>query len=977
MHAAGVLVHAAVAVVVQAVGHVLGEGNLLADAASPAPVGAGLGAAVADADAQSLGGAGVAGSVQDSAVGPLVGQAIAVVVVSVAGLGSGREPVPEALAPHPDAALLRPVSAEAHAAGLGAAVVAPPAQRIPGEVFVGGTVAVVVVPVARLTDGELVARACAPLTSGAGLRAVVALPHPAVVGGAVEAGLRQRAAVARLVGRAVAVVVVPVAALHARSLLTRARVPRAQHTRLSAIAALPHPALLDQTAPAGLHQRALQLVLVGAAVAVVVVPVAALLDGELIAAARAPLAGHAGCAAVVALPHSAGAIAAAVAGLAQGEVVVPLVCQAVAVVVVAVADLVSRTLVVDARPPPTRHAALAPVRALAHAAGVCLAAVAGLGQGQPQLVLIHHAVAVVVVAVAGLGRRQLLVHARAPLAQRAAGLLAAVAEPDVLGPSGAVVAAAHQGRAELVFVGRPVAVVIGVVAELGDGELLSHARPPAPAEGTGLLSCVTEPLPLGVLLAVVAAAGQRITELVLVGEPVAVVVQPVTDLLHRELLVGALAPSSAGATALHAVVALTLAASVVSAGVADLLQRAALVSFVDLTVTVVVHAVAAFGTAEVVVAAWMGRTDAPLLRRVALPEARDAGAVGDGRARLAELEVFIDDRVAVVVEPIAELDVGGHVGAAGVDRTTHWAGQHAQLVTDHDARGVGALPLASTACAQRGPGLVDAGVAVVVQGVADLLHCTVDRVALQAARPVTPPAARAALAREAAGFIESELLVHQPVAVVVHDVAGHLDGLVARQVRVVGLDPAVDTLARLSLPSADASMQQRLRGTKVGILCVDDPVAVVVEAVAAPLGPFVGVDLSVVRLEQLTRVAAALGLPSTHTPGQVRGGQHQLLVHSPVAVVVFAVAVLGDGRAGRSAGVGGATAPARGTVALPHALPAGAVGHTWAPQAQSEVLVDGAVAVVVHPVTQLGPRGLTAALGVGRAAHAVGAGSAD
>ena len=421
----------AVAVLVDAVAG-LGARQGLPHAAAPTARAAGLRAAAADAHAAGARGTRVAGARE-----ALVDEAVAVVVLVVAALRR-RGHLPGARrAPRPRGAGLRARAAEAHAAGARRAGVAAP-----GHALVAAPVAVVVDVVADLDARRGLAGAHArPPAGHAGLGAGAAGAHAL---GAARA--RVAAPGHAVVDEAVAVVVDVVAGLRRRELLTRAAAPRARSADLRT-----RETGANARGPARTRVAAPDQSLVDLPIAVVVDVVAELGRGR----ARGHRAD--GARAVARADDAAGAHAGARAlGAGHPEVRKALVAHAVAVVVLAVADLRRRDHLTRAGAPHARGAGLVARAADAHTRGA-----RGPGVAAPDHALVDRTVAVVVDVVAGLDARADLTRAGAP-APDGAGLRPGGAGAHARGATRAAVAGAREA-----LVDEPVAVVVDVVADLG------------------------------------------------------------------------------------------------------------------------------------------------------------------------------------------------------------------------------------------------------------------------------------------------------------------------------------------------------------------------------------------------------------------------------------------------------------------------------------------------------------------------------
>ena len=459
-------------------------------------------------------------------------------------------------------------------------------------------------------------------------------------------------------------------------------------------------------------------------------------------------------------------------GTGRAQQGVSLVRLAVAVVVLTIANLVGRDEPAgpDVRRTTDREAVLG---ALHETLAAGADTVAGLAQPTPRRgreVLVRETIAVVVEAVAQLGDRAL---ARAPGRGVAlhAQVIGAALEVAVATPAGRLA-----GRPEPpltlaeVLVDLTVAVVVGGVTELGR----------APVAGSSGRRRTDGPPVLGAddrsdTTFTDGIAGlsdlETIPELSFVREAIAVVVDPIAGLRrNRRLRARRQGGTQHGATGPALVDPLRATAD---AG-ADAAEGGAIRcgdAVVHDPIAVVVVAVAE-------------------LRRggaVGLPGGRRALAVGlvhadvttgaadarrrAGRADLSVVgkEPFVDLAVAVVVEQVAELVRAAEGAAIGVD------GAHGEAVeTLDDPRPTGAET--GTGLSERelvpGEALVGRAVAVVVEAIADLVDRVAERVAGRHTAQTADHRARAARRRAQARSadrqsVPEESVVDDPIAVVV------------------------------------------------------------------------------------------------------------------------------------------------------------------------------------------------------------------
>ena len=328
-----------------------------------------------------------------------------------------------------------------------------------------------------------------------------------------------------VVGRAVAVVVEPIAGLGSRL--------GVGHALQRAADALLGPARTDALLAGAANVAASGVAVVDRAVAVVVQPVASLDRGLVVlladdVAVLAMLRPH------VADPRLTGRADAAALGIA-------VVGGSIAVVVEVVAELGLRRDVAHAGAPLTLDAGLRTVLALPHALRGWGAGVTRLGRAvQTEAVLVDGAVAVVVGAFAGLAvgvgvaGDTLPEHAVDALVD---GLLA---DPQAAGDGAEP------------FVGLGVAVVVEPIAELSVRQDLAFAAAPNALNVADLLAREALAHPLGSRVAGVAGLGFAFDAgAVLVGLAVAVVVQPIAELGVGALLATGAAEAPGGATDAH------------------------------------------------------------------------------------------------------------------------------------------------------------------------------------------------------------------------------------------------------------------------------------------------------------------------------------------------------------------------------------------------------------------------------------------
>ena len=363
-------------------------------------------------------------------------------------------------------------------------------------------------------------------------------------------------------------------------------------------------------------------------------------------------------------------------------------------------------------------------------------------------------------------------------------------------------------------------------------------------------------------------------------------------------------------------------------------------------------------------------------------------------------EAFVHRAVAVVVQAVADLDIGGagltgdpltgHAVARGHLAEAHAAGGAAQALV-HET--VAVVVQAVAVLGDRGPGLaglhlsvhavvhlveadpgatgqgaealVDLAVAVVVHEVAGLGEG-------RAGHAVHHLAVLAVLLGHLAGAHaaggRAEALVEEAVAVVVRAVADLDD------VRGEVLDAHVDVvLTAVGIPAeALGEADQVAVGAEVAVrgvagvaeegeVLVGLPVAVVVQAVAE-LGearPSLVDALDVQAIRGAGQGAVLAEVRVRAVAGLTEEGE--VLVGLPVAVVVQAIADLGDVRLGL---VDALDVQAVGGAGVGAVLAEVQVRAVAGRAEEGEVLVDLPVAVVVQAVTELGAAGVVAEVGL-------------
>ena len=284
----------------------------------------------------------------------------------------------------------------------------------------------------------------------------------------------------------------------------------------------------------------------------------------------------------------------------------------------------------------------------AHARRRGHAIVAGAGNRGAGGVFVGAAIAVVVEAIAALDARR---------AQRLADDGTGGADRRALGADAVPTRRAERACLRFAVVHDTVAIVIDAVAELGrEGKNLADAAAEV-ARIAALQAAAADADAGGGSGAIVAGAGDRIAEIILVAEAVAVVVEAVADLLVGEQQRQALkAGRGADRGALRA-----------DAILARRAERAAFrVVVVDEAVTVVVEPVAELLVGHHVADAAAILTDGAGLH-AALAEAhiqRGVAAIVAAAGQRIARGVFVLDAVAVVVEAIADLGRGGEEGGA-------------------------------------------------------------------------------------------------------------------------------------------------------------------------------------------------------------------------------------------------------------------------------------------------------------------------
>jgi hypothetical protein len=267
--------------------------------------------------------------------------------------------------------------------------------------------------------------------------------------------------------------------------------------------------------------------------------------------------------------------------------------------------------------------------------------------------VVDRAVAVVVHAITDLATREYLVtRARAPCGTIGARLRSAAAGPHVQSILRTVVAVTHLARGALAvdpLIRASVAVVVHVVTDLGQGSdfALTRAEGVRLARADATAACADIE---GLIRTGVAGLGNRLVLIVLVNVAVAVVVQSVADLdrslnlLQAHDLTTLAVPSTSGADAAQLGVA--------RLSDAQLVRR----SLVGLAIAVVVLAIAALVRG-------LDVRDAHDFTVRASRHPGDADAEKHGVTRVLG-EVLVDDAVAVVVVPVASIDLVARAVAA-------------------------------------------------------------------------------------------------------------------------------------------------------------------------------------------------------------------------------------------------------------------------------------------------------------------------
>ena len=569
-----------------------------------------------------------------------------------------------------------------------------------------------------------------------------------------------------------------------------------------------------------------------------------------------------------------GALADARATLADVAAVGPegaVIDGTVAVVVDAIAGLGLRRLVGDTGVG-ARDAGGEALRADAGSAGVA-------GDAAARVAIVDGAVAVVVEAIAELGgEREHLADAAREAADRA-GLNAGAADAHARGRGHAVVAGAGDRSAGRIFVGAAVAVVVEAIAAL-------EARRPQRLADNAAGGADGGSLRADALLT--GGAERARLGVSVVYRAVAVVIDAVAELGRERKHLAHAAAEVARVAALHAAAADANAGRCRNTVVAGAGDRIAKVILVTKAVAIVVEAVADLFV-------WQQKRQALESRRGA-----DRGALGTdaelagGAERAAFRVVVVDEAVAVVVEPIAELLIRNHVAHAAAILTER-AGLNATLAEAHIQRRVAAVVAVAGQRVARGIFVLDA-VAVVVEAVADLGRGGEEGGAL-GARVAAGSRASGADAGEAgrAGATACRAaIVRQAVAVVVEQVAE------------LGL--------RHHISDAGAVLAARA-GLKAGVALAN-------------------VDVAGVTVEADTR----------------DGSASIILIHRAVAIIVNAVADLD-----RSGDLGHAADGAGITQGLAQCTSAGAARCAVATGLRI-TFVNGAVAVVIQPVAELALR---------------------
>ncbi len=551
------------------------------------------------------------------------------------------------------------------------------------------------------------------------------------------------------------------------------------------------------------QRRAVGVLVVLHAVAVVVLAVALLGDGVRLALADdraehalvgARLADAFALTTRVADVHGGRRVGVRAARDGVGADASGLVHAAVAVVVDAVADLGAGPDSAHADALPVlcalRHALLA--RQVRAVAGVDAGVVDWIAGGARDAV-VDHAVAVVVEAVADLGRRRHIAeaveHARCALygPGRALPHVRAADLPDLR---------------QIAVVDAAVAVVVDAVAALGGGSVGADAGPalgararqrsvvtrrcqaPVARAGAACGRVPAEVLEHAVAARQVPAAvltrGGRVREGDLVGRAVAVVVDAVTHLGLR--VDAALADDGAVHASRHSGGARR---RIEAAGLADAEGR-----LVHLTVAVVVDPVADLGArtdeADALTAALLRALFALAVHAVIEVGGLTRGHTQDGR------DAVVDDAVAVVVDAVADLGLRAVRARAEAAAREARAGLTHRLTREGARRGARAVHGGESAARDGHDALVDDAVAVVVAAVADLGG-----------------------GGDQADVVADRALVGLAVAVVVRRVADlhrrAVRRVAARERVLVDLDPVavvVEPLSQVSFPGIVAEPDQ-------------------------------------------------------------------------------------------------------------------------------------------------------------------------
>jgi len=338
-------------------------------------------------------------------------------------------------------------------------------------------------------------------------------------------------------------------------------------------------------------------------------------------------------------------------------------------------------------------------------------------------------------------------------------------------------------------------------------------------------------------------------------------------------------------------------------------------------------------------------------------------------------EALVDRTVAVIIDVIVDLDIGGAHGRTGVVAVSRVRDVARGSGTGGRGRGAHAIAVAvAVAVVRVDHALVRGSVAIVIRVVAGLGRARVDASAhIIAVGRVGDVPARCGAGRDRGGrhavavavavavVGHGHALIHDAVAVVVLAVAG-LGG--ARVDAVVGV---IAVAAVLGVAVAIV-----VRGT-AGAALVGIAIAVVVDAVIAALSRARvgrgGAVVAVIIVCDVARGLAARGLGGGHVAigvgiGVGVEGGGDALVHAAITVVIDAVADLGVGgahgcahviavvivcdvaRGGRGRGDG----RGHGAVAVPVAVAVAVVGVG----AVGAALVHFAVAVIVIAVALLG-----------------------